>query len=173
MKKKSPSRKRSGLPRDPRFRSRKRQGEFAELMFMLRASELGFAVSKPHNHSAPYDVVIEKDGHVWLIQVKSVIEPFRHSAYQINACIRGGERRPYRLRDVDFMAVWVMPLDMWYIIPVAASRTTSIYLRPLKPAHGRRLERYREQWQLLEPGQRKFGRRYGFCPACARRLARA
>jgi streptogramin lyase len=68
-----------------KFRSRKRQGEWAELVFMAKAAELGFAVSKPQNHSAPYDVVIEKDGHVWLIQVKSAIERFTRTAFQVNA----------------------------------------------------------------------------------------
>jgi hypothetical protein len=151
----------------PTFRTRKAQGDWAELIFMARASALGFNVSKPHPSTTPYDVILEKDGHVWLVQVKSVTEPFSRKAYLIHTHISGyAERRTYKRSDIDFIAAWVVPLDLWYIIPVEAARKVTIYLRPSEAKHGRfQLEKYRERWGLLERSGRKTkcGRQHAHC----------
>jgi hypothetical protein len=64
---------------------------------------------------------------------------------------------------VDFIVVWLIPLDVWYIIPIAVAKTTSLYLRPEKPKHGRRwgLERYRNNWGLLERASQRRRLRRG------------
>ena len=38
----------------------KRKGEIAELIFVIKASSMGFAVSKPYGDSEAYDLVIEE-----------------------------------------------------------------------------------------------------------------
>jgi len=136
-------------------------GNWAELAFMTAAAEHGFVVSRPHAATAPYDVIIEKDGHVWLVQVKCVTpRAFRHAflvATNVRSCSpRRITRRPYRSNEIDFIAVLLPSWDLWYIIPVRAARTTTLYLRPEKPKYGRYpLERYRNNWHQLEPAGRK------------------
>ena len=44
----------------------------AELIFVVKAASMGFAVSKPYGDCEPYDVIIEENGRVFRIQVKSV-----------------------------------------------------------------------------------------------------
>ena len=45
-----------------RFKTCKLQGEWAELLFMTRATERGFSVSKPWGESQAYDVTVESGG---------------------------------------------------------------------------------------------------------------
>ena len=44
---------------EKRFKTCKLQGEWAELLFMARAAERGFSVSKPWGESQAYDVTVE------------------------------------------------------------------------------------------------------------------
>jgi hypothetical protein len=59
----------------------------------------------------------------------------------------------YTKRDIDFIAAaHVVPLDIWYIIPVEVC-TPQPMLRfyPHRKAKKMRLEKYREAWYLLDP----------------------
>ena len=52
------------------IRHPKARGEWAELRFMTRASELGLRVTKPWGDNAPYDLAIEANGRFLRVQVK-------------------------------------------------------------------------------------------------------
>jgi hypothetical protein len=128
---------------------RKRQGEWAELAFMLRASALGFTVSKPLGESARYDVIIEKLGRASRVQVKSASSLYRNE-YRINTAT-GADMRRYTAEHADFIAAYVVPEDAWYIFPIAAvTRFSVVYLRPHRPTRCH-WEHHREAWHLLEP----------------------
>ena len=45
-----------------KFANYKRRGEWVELIFMMRATELGFNVSKLWGDSSRYDVSVEDEG---------------------------------------------------------------------------------------------------------------
>src|SRR4051812_25744099 len=69
-------------------------------------------------------------------------------------CIAKGSRkkRGYSSHETDFLAILIVPLSAWYIIPVAAlGRQLSISLRPgIHPPS--RFERFRDAWHLLASG---------------------
>jgi len=74
-------------------------------------------------------------------------------AYETRATYTVGKRRAvYTKRDIDFIAAHVVPLDIWYIIPVEVC-TPQPMLRfyPHRNARKMRLEKYREAWHLLDP----------------------
>jgi hypothetical protein len=50
------------------FKTYKLQGEWAELLFMTRAAEHGFSVSKPWGESQAYDVTVESEGKFLRVQ---------------------------------------------------------------------------------------------------------
>ncbi len=54
------------LPAHPKLR-----GEWAEIRFLARASELGLRVSKPYGDCLPYDFIVEHGGRMFRVQVKS------------------------------------------------------------------------------------------------------
>jgi len=123
----------------------KLRGEWAELRFMERASEMGFRVSKPWGESARYDFIVEWQGNCVRVQVKSTT--FReHDGY---SCMVRGCHGPYEGDPFDYVAAYLIPEDVWYIIPaelVVGMGSVGLYPH-LKNA---KYEPYREAWQLLK-----------------------
>jgi hypothetical protein len=123
----------------------KRRGEWAELRFMARASEAGLQVSKPWGETAQYDFAVEYEGHFARVQVKSTTFVDR-GGY---SCSVRGCRGPYEGHPFDFVAAYVIPEDVWYIIPeekVEGQGSIALYTK-LKHA---KYEKYREAWELLK-----------------------
>src|SRR5271165_1252470 len=124
----------------------KERGEWAELCFMAKAAGLGMAVSKPLGDSQRYDVLVEAGGRILRVQVKSTIYRRRGSEYSLN--VMGPQRKKYKPGTVDFFAVYLIPVDEWYIIPYEALRE-KLTLH-FSPEGGRqKYGKYREAWDLL------------------------
>ena len=98
-----------------RFATYKRRGEWVELIFMMRAAELEFNVSKPWGDSSRYDVSVEDEGRFRRVQVKSTDVPRGEGGY-ICYLKRTGIRY-YRIEDVDFFAIYVLAKKTWFILP--------------------------------------------------------
>jgi hypothetical protein len=131
----------------------KERGEWAELCFMARAAELGLRVSKPYGDSAGYDVGVEREGKVLRVQVKSTIYKRRGECYSLN--VMGPGRKRYPRGVLDFFAVYLIPIDSWYIIPyeVIGEKNCTLHFTP-----GSKRGKYRaycEAWQLLMGEKRK------------------
>jgi hypothetical protein len=64
--------------------------------------------------------------------------------------VSGGEAVGRVLEEIDFVAAYIIPLDLWYIIPAAvvAKRKGSIWLSPWRRQN--KYERYLEAWHLLQ-----------------------
>ena len=124
----------------------KLQGEWAELIFMARAAEQGLRVSRPWGDSAPYDVAVEHNGRFLRVQIKSTRCRHRAGAYKCHIDSNG---TPYTLHELDFIAAYVIPLEVWYLIPLAATRgQTEVLLAPNRPKS--KYARYKEAWRLLQ-----------------------
>ncbi len=92
----------------------KRKGELAELRFWTEATRRGMTVAKPYGDSARYDFIVDCDGKLSRVQVKSS-RSFRDGGYEVN--IRHADQA-YRERDFDFLAIYLVPSADWYLIPV-------------------------------------------------------
>jgi PD-(D/E)XK endonuclease len=126
-------------------------GERSEAAFLHRASNLGFGVAKPWGDSRRYDFILDNGACLYRIQVKCT-ESIRARAYETRATYTVGKGRAvYTRADVDFLAAHVVPLDIWYILPVEVC-TPAPMLRfyPHRTAKKMRLEPYREAWHLLQ-----------------------
>lgn len=105
--------------------------------------------------SSAYDVGIECGERVLRVQVKSTdcrteygylcqFKPDAHS-------------KPYTLKQIDFFAAYVIPEDVWYLIPakilVGLEGKKALTLLPENPKSPERYahECYREAWKLLLP----------------------
>jgi len=125
----------------------KERGEWAELCFMARAAGLGLRVSKPYGDSASYDVGVEHNGKILRVQVKSTIYRRRGvESYSLN--VHGPRRQLYDKRAVDFFAVYLIPIDTWYILPFEkVGGNFSLHITP--GSKRQRYDRYREAWDLF------------------------
>jgi hypothetical protein len=135
----------------PLRKNTKLTGERSEAAFLNRAATLGFGVAKPWGDSLRYDFILDNGSRLWRIQVKCT-EALRAQAYETRATYTTGSGRAvYTRADIDFLAAHVVPLDIWYIMPVEVC-TPAPMLRfyPHRQAKLMRLEKYREAWHLLQ-----------------------
>ena len=137
------------------FRTFKERGEWVELQFMARAVRKGFGVSTPWGDSSAYDVGVESGERILRVQVKSTdcrTEYGYLCQFKPNA-----HSKPYTLKQIDFFAAYVIPADVWYVIPapvlLRGRQKKAVTLLPAKPRHPERYkcEGYREAWGLLLP----------------------
>ncbi len=111
---------------------------------MARAAEREMSVSRPHGDSASYDVGVEHNGRFLRVQVKSTTYR-RKGSYTCN--VIGAKRERYPRGKVDFFAVYLVPIDLWYIISFeVVEHNLSLNLTPRK---GHKYAQYREAWHLL------------------------
>jgi hypothetical protein len=152
----SKPRRRPSSTNDPNRPNTKLTGERSEAAFLYQSSQRRFAISKPWGDSERYDFILDNrpqpEIHLFRIQVKCT-DSLRAGAYETRATYSVGRRHiPYTKRDTDFIAAHVIPLNIWYIIPVEVC-TPQPMLRfyPHRQAKLMRLEKYREAWHLLDP----------------------
>jgi len=133
--------------RGAQFRTAKERGEWAEARFVARAAELMFRVAKPWGDSAPYDLMVEREGLIYRVQVKSTMRRMKGCSFPCT--MPSGKRLTNILKEIDFVAAYVIMLDLWYIIPAAVvqKRKGHIWLAPLRRRS--KYERYLEAWHLL------------------------
>lgn len=123
----------------------KRRGEWAELKFMTAAAEHGLCVTKPWGDSSQFDFVVEHQGRLSRVQVKSTTHR-NHGSYtcRLKRC-----KSLYASDSFDFLALFVVPEDIWFIIPEPVMRgRCGIALYPQYKKS--KYERYREAWDDLK-----------------------
>ncbi|MGI9101425.1 MAG: group I intron-associated PD-(D/E)XK endonuclease [Terriglobales bacterium] len=133
-------------------RDAKRQGELAELVFAERAVRRGLQVSKPYGETAAYDFLVDCEGRISRVQVRSV-GVAKNGVYRVSTGNGHSSKRAYTAREIDVLAAYVIPEDVWYLIPVRAfSPAKSVHLCPGR-ASRRKFEVWRERWDVLERGE--------------------
>jgi hypothetical protein len=138
-----------------RFSNFKQRGEWVELQFMAKAAQRRFAISKPWGDTQAYDVGIEHGANFLRVQVKSTT--VRSGAgYRCQFMPNHKRKRDYSLEEIDVFAAYVIPEDVWYLIPavllLGKRRRCMAMLCPVVPPAKKasyRFERYREAWNLL------------------------
>src|SRR5882762_6619065 len=123
---------------------KKLRGEWAEMMFMARATELGIAVSKAWGESRSYDFVVGWPGHFVAVQVKSTTSGFEPGW----VCKLSSRIKPYPHGSFDFLAAYIVFEDAWYIIPeeeVLGMDNITLH----SGSSWANYEHYREAWHLL------------------------
>jgi len=132
----------------------KKRGEWVESVFVARASERGLPVSKPWGESESYDFVVGRPGKFVGVQVKTTtIE--NGGGY---VCVIRKQGKAYTSGSFDFVAAYVVPEDVWYIIPVRDIRgreNMSLCSNSTRNEN----EKYREAWHLLREAAEVGGAR--------------
>ena len=127
------------------FKNSKQRGEWVEMLFMARASREGLQVSKPYGDSAAYDFIVESGATCSRVQVKSTGSRYQ-KGFRCN--LRASMSRRYKVNSFDFAAVHVIPLEVWFIIPMLVVNL-GILVTPGK--QDSKYYEYEEAWRLLKP----------------------
>ncbi len=138
---------------DPRpdRRNSKRTGEISEAAFLHKAVTLGYKVTKPWGDSERYDFVLDSGSRLWRVQIKST-SALHAGGYQIQPIhyVYGVKKLAYTSDEIDALAAHIVPLDVWYILPVSALGSgTSLRLFPDGGCKTARFEHFREAWDLF------------------------
>jgi hypothetical protein len=140
------------------FKTFKQRGEWVELQFMAAAALRGYRVLKPWGDNIEYDFVVEHSGNLLRVQVKGFSA---RKGYGYVCRLRHGRSglQRYKLADVDLFAIYILPVEAWYIVPSAAvlhpkPKMTLKFFPNGLPRRGRHTaahdyEHYREAWELL------------------------
>ncbi len=134
-------------------------GDLGEVAFLHKATALGFMVAQPYGLGHPFDFIVQGGRHLFRVQVKAAAH-MRDGLYAVNICrCQGRRNRAYREGEIDFVAVYIIPEDTWYILPVREVENRQMLM--FRPKGYRRRDiyaHYREAWHLLrEPDGLVFG----------------
>jgi hypothetical protein len=135
----------------PIHRNTKRTGELSEAAFALKATMLGFRVYKPWGDSERYDFILDSGSRLWRVQLKCT-EVLRARGYDVQPTysIYGQGKVAYTADDIDLLVAHIVPLDVWYLLPVEVfTPSKSLRFYPDAESKRARWEQYREAWHLL------------------------
>jgi hypothetical protein len=123
----------------------KRRGETVEAAFLAKVCDLGFNVAKPWGESDPYDFIVNAGHSFQRVQVKSA-SAYKSKQYLVRA---QGDATIYTKENIDFLAAYLVPERLWYVLPVEAfAPRTSLHFNPHGAALGM-FEKFREAWCIL------------------------
>jgi hypothetical protein len=116
-----------------------------EAAFLAKASRIRIPVCKPWGDSERYDFVVDWGKGFWRVQVKGASH---RDGLRYQAGV-GGNGKPFTKDDMDFVVAHVVPLDVWYVVPIEkAEGLMNLWLSPGSTRS--RFEKYREAWCLLD-----------------------
>lgn len=124
----------------------KHQGDTAELRFMLLNHSLGHTIAKPFGDNAKYDLIVDIDNELQRVQVKSTRSKDTTSGidcYRCLVCSGAVNKKMYSEDDIDYVAIYVIPEDAWYKIPIREIKAKSVRLYPHRKAKQEYYEKYR------------------------------
>lgn len=135
-----------------RIKGTRERGAWAELYFMVLAMSQGLKVSSPYGGFAAYDVGVDDgSGPILRVQVKCTLYQCSTGSYCMSINQKDGMkgRRGYAPGTVDFFAIYIIPIDDWYIIPYAVigNRDANVFFKP--GMKNQKYGEYREAWHLL------------------------
>ena len=140
------------------MKNTKLKGDIAEQRVILEALKRNWGVSIPVGDRLPYDLVMDVDGTLLKIQVKSAWYDAAKENYvtDVRRSLtnqRSIKHRSYFPKDFDFGIILLEEIDVFYILPseVFLSYKSEIHFverekRQRKP----RSSKYREAWHLLK-----------------------
>src|SRR5437016_1651581 len=141
------------MPQSPprRHPNTKRTGELAEAAFVVKAAGLGFAVSKPWGDSERYDFILDAGHCTWRVQIKCT-ESTNAGGYQVQSTYSDCKQKGhYTADDIDILVAYILPLDLWYIVPAhALPQSASLRFYPEGNTRKPRFEQYRQAWDCFQ-----------------------
>jgi len=124
-------------------------GAIAELKFSTIAIEKGFEVSKPMIDNYSYDLIVKSGGVFNRVQIKSTSSHDKYGGYKVITSRGNSKKQRYSKDCIDLFAIYLKPLNVWYIIPIEQIETITITIYPHKD---KRYAMFYEAWELMENG---------------------
>ncbi len=135
-------------------------GELGEILFTAQAALRGFSVADPCGETQQYDRIVDNGNRCLRVQIKTTSGTTCPGIYYIDSTHRaskaqakGKNKVAYTKDEIDFLVIYVLPEETWYIIPVEALRgRLCLTIRVADSPQPGNLEAYKEAWPLLWEG---------------------
>jgi hypothetical protein len=125
----------------------KSQGTASEILFRYICLKKDVVPSIPDiDDGCGFDVITSYDGRLLKIQVKST-NYVEGNYYRVNVSHGTAKKKKYTKDQCDIMAVHIVSLDLWYLIPIEEIKSMNVKLYPEKLNH--RYSKYKSAWHLL------------------------
>lgn len=124
----------------------KKQGDTAELKFMLLNQELGYIVSKPFGDNSKYDLIVDDGLELKRVQVKSTSRKDKSGGmdcYNCLVCSGRNSKEKYSKNDIDYVAIYIIPENTWYLIPVEQITGKTVKLYPHRVSQRNTYEKFK------------------------------
>lgn len=135
----------------------KKSGSLYEYKFFAAAMDQGLEVFVPAGDHLPQDChVVNSKGSVVRVQIKGTSVPIVQGAsdksprYRLCTSSQRAIKKPIDSREVDILAGYIQPLDLFYIIPSVDLRAVSTWFYPHNPKTKSVFEKFRENWDLFK-----------------------
>lgn len=123
-------------------------GDYSERVFDIHCLRHGVFPAEPLGDSKPYDRIVEVDGVLSRVQIKSSATPRKNFTYSFLAAKGTGEKCRYTNREVDVLSLYIIPYDLFYNIPFSELSSMRVYVRPAEPEKDRFLK-YKDNWDVF------------------------
>lgn len=108
--------------------------------------EQGIVVSKPLFDVSKYDLILDINGCVIRVQIKStncLKKGVTKHYYSCMVSTGHAVKKRYNKNQIDFVAAYVIPEDAWYVIPIEDISAKGIKLYPHRENCNHKYEKYR------------------------------
>jgi hypothetical protein len=120
-------------------------GAVGEHRFAAEVLARGSLANWPSSQMHPYDLLVDTGKHCYRVQVKSSEKKSDKIAFQFRM-ISGRGRRRYTKNDADFIVLYLIHFETYYIFPVEAVGTGVT----VSPANSKcKYAKYANAWHLL------------------------
>lgn len=106
----------------------KHRGATSELLFMTECMRRGWTVNMPYGDDCKYDCIVDTPKGIRRVQIKSCHKTDERGRYRANVHHGRTSRQGYTSEDCDVIAVYVSPLNHWWIVPVDQVKTRNLDL---------------------------------------------
>jgi len=110
--------------------------------------------------SERYDAITDWESFLSRVQVRTTESLVNGVSYAVHCSVFDGKKLvPLTKKDIDVLAAYIFPRNIWYIIPVEKfTPRKGLWFFPDGSKRGAMFEKYREAWHLLK-GRKKRKRR--------------
>jgi hypothetical protein len=135
--------------------ARHRVGEIGEAAFVLKATQLGLRIAKPLSGKESYDYIVNNGRDRHLVQVKTTSKRASKTAYHVTIARGATKSVPYRKSDFDFLVIYVIPEQTFYVLPQKAlAGRVAISVPSTRRKNLGPFAQHLEHWALLLPKPR-------------------
>jgi len=125
----------------------KAQGTASEILFRYLCLKIDVVTSVPDvDNGCGFDVITAYNGKLLKVQIKSTSYKEKNG-YRAMASHGSNGKKSYTKNHCDIIAVHIIDVDTWYLIPIEEIKAKIIKLYPDKLNH--RYSKYKSAWHLL------------------------